>query len=95
MVNLVLSSGLAGMLSNQPEIRESDHDNIDSENIPNAAQASPPAVRQHPMQTRLRNNILQPKEFADGTVRYSVNARFSAEVTEEIPTTTLLSSVKS
>jgi hypothetical protein len=40
-------------------------------------------TRQHPMTTRLRNNIVQPKEFKDGTVRYSQNARgFSCSVSD-------------
>jgi hypothetical protein len=32
----------------------------------------------HPMQTRLRNNIVKPREFRDGTVRYGPGHRFAA-----------------
>lgn len=35
----------------------------------------------HQMQTRLKNNIVQPKEFKDGTIKYSHKARsFAAQV---------------
>jgi histone deacetylase 1/2 len=52
-----------------------------------APEVTPEPVRQHKMQTRLRNNIVKPKEFTDGTVRYSVHARSFAA--EENPTTAL------
>ncbi|KAG6571240.1 hypothetical protein SDJN03_30155, partial [Cucurbita argyrosperma subsp. sororia] len=33
------------------------------------------AASQHPMRTRLRNNIVQAKQFTDGTIRYSETSR--------------------
>lgn len=49
-----------------------------------------PVIRQQrQMNTRLRKNIVQPKEFTDGTVRYSVHAR--SFVPDGNPTTTTLS----
>ncbi|WVZ48888.1 hypothetical protein U9M48_000283 [Paspalum notatum var. saurae] len=47
---------------------------------------SPPV--QHPMRTRLKDNIVQSKQFTDGTVRYSQNSRaFACSVTNRNPTT--------
>jgi hypothetical protein len=53
--------------------------------------STPPAVTiQHPMRTRLRNNIIQPKEFTDGTFRYSEKARgFACAVSDRNPTTAM------
>jgi histone deacetylase 1/2 len=46
--------------------------------------------RQHPMQTRLRSNIVKPKQFTDGTVRYSETSRgFTVSVSDRNPTTAL------
>jgi histone deacetylase 1/2 len=55
----------------QPENSDEDGVAAEEEN----AQESPIVVRQHQMQTRLRNNIVQAKVFTDGTIRYPVNAR--------------------
>jgi hypothetical protein len=41
----------------------------------------PDVQQQHQMQTRLKNNIVQSKEFKDGTIKYSHKARgFAAQV---------------
>ena len=43
---------------------------------------------QHPMRTRLKNNIVQAKQFTDGTVRYSeTSKKFTGAVTVKTPTT--------
>lgn len=44
------------------------------------------AASQHPMRTRLRNNIVQAKQFTDGTIRYSETSRkFASAVTITTP----------
>ncbi|WVZ53157.1 hypothetical protein U9M48_004138 [Paspalum notatum var. saurae] len=50
-------------------------------------------ANQHPMRTRLRNNIVQTKEFTDGTIRYPEKSRkFAAAATVQNPTTARQSS---
>jgi len=55
----------------------------------------PTAVSQHPIRTRLHDNIVKPKEFTDGTIRYSDQRGFGGSVTARYPTTALSAQAES
>lgn len=50
-------------------------------------------ARQHPMHTRLRDNLVQPKKFTNRTTRYSENARRFAASDTALGSTTTLSTI--
>jgi hypothetical protein len=43
--------------------------------LPNSIPSPPQAVAQHPMRTRICDNIVQSREFKDGMIRYSGTVR--------------------
>jgi hypothetical protein len=48
----------------------------------------PAPVTQHPMKTRLHDNIIKVKEFTDGTIRYAKKSKtFVGSTTIRNPTT--------
>lgn len=56
---------------------------VQHDSQPSAPTDAQPAAPAHPMRTRLSDNIVQPKEFRDGTVRYSEKKRgFAVSVTD-------------
>ncbi|WVZ49109.1 hypothetical protein U9M48_000490 [Paspalum notatum var. saurae] len=63
---------------------DTNNEELNSQEAATSPPQAPPA--QHSMRTRLKDNIVQTKQFTDGTVRYSQNARgFACSLTDRNP----------
>jgi hypothetical protein len=73
-------------LAGSPDQGTSTEDSASADSQPTVLEPATQSPIHHPMQTRLRNNIVKPREFRDGTVRYGPGHHFAAAAIQNLTT---------